>query len=319
MNMVKWFAWAAALALQSMPVFALVFVVTTTADTDDVTPGDTVCQDSAGFCSLRAAVREANALVGPDEIQIQPAAYRIVRLGSGEDAAVTGDLDVTDDLVIVGAGRTVSIIDARPMRIAGDADRVFDMPFAVSLHLIDVTITGGGELALFSGGGVNNDNGGILVLTRVNVVRNASANGAGVYSDGGTTEVVNSTFRLNEATGIVVSNGLLSVAESFFVFNSCGGSCGAAIRLLEGATARITRSRFVGNTSDGGGAIRIASASTLTDRNSIYVANESTGSGGAVYVTAGDATFIGVTMDSNRAAGGGPSQRPTMLISSPRT
>ena len=40
------------------------FVVTTTADTVDATPGDGVAEDAEGNTSLRAAVMEANALGG---------------------------------------------------------------------------------------------------------------------------------------------------------------------------------------------------------------------------------------------------------------
>src|SRR5580692_7616384 len=37
------------------------FTVNTTNDTHDATPGDGICADSSGQCSLRAAIEEANA------------------------------------------------------------------------------------------------------------------------------------------------------------------------------------------------------------------------------------------------------------------
>ena len=44
------------------------FIVNTTADGADVTPGDGVCDNGAGHCTLRAAIQEANASAGPDII-----------------------------------------------------------------------------------------------------------------------------------------------------------------------------------------------------------------------------------------------------------
>lgn len=43
-------------------------VVDTVADGSDSAPGDGVCADVGGFCSLRAAIEEANALAGTDTI-----------------------------------------------------------------------------------------------------------------------------------------------------------------------------------------------------------------------------------------------------------
>ena len=45
---------------------AAVFVVDTTEDAVDVTPGDGLCETASGACALRAAVIETNALAGPD-------------------------------------------------------------------------------------------------------------------------------------------------------------------------------------------------------------------------------------------------------------
>lgn len=44
------------------------FIVDSTSDTSDASAGDGVCDDGAGNCTLRAAIEEANALPGPDEI-----------------------------------------------------------------------------------------------------------------------------------------------------------------------------------------------------------------------------------------------------------
>ncbi|MBW1809918.1 MAG: lamin tail domain-containing protein, partial [Deltaproteobacteria bacterium] len=44
------------------------FIVNSPIDAPDIMPGDGVCMDPTGLCPLRAAVDEANAFVGPDNI-----------------------------------------------------------------------------------------------------------------------------------------------------------------------------------------------------------------------------------------------------------
>src|SRR5207245_4371318 len=85
-------AWAA-LSLVAVPGYAVTFVVNTTADTADAVPGDGRCADSGNACSLRAAVQEANALAGPDTIQLGAATY-VLSGAAGDDLAVSGDLDI---------------------------------------------------------------------------------------------------------------------------------------------------------------------------------------------------------------------------------
>jgi CSLREA domain-containing protein len=44
------------------------FIVNSPADDDDALPGDGLCQTAGGSCTLRAAIREANAAAGLDTI-----------------------------------------------------------------------------------------------------------------------------------------------------------------------------------------------------------------------------------------------------------
>ena len=50
------------------PRAGMTFTVNSTADTPDATPGDGICGPSAGPCTLRAAIEEANANAGVDTI-----------------------------------------------------------------------------------------------------------------------------------------------------------------------------------------------------------------------------------------------------------
>src|SRR5207247_234837 len=114
--------------------------------------------------------------------------------GSGEDAAATGDLDLTGNVAIMGGGARLTVIDAQGV------DRVFDVPIGVTAEIDDVTVTGGqtpqggagvrsaGTLTLFrdtiSANGATGDGGGLastgtLVLTQSAVSRNHALNGGG--------------------------------------------------------------------------------------------------------------------------------------------
>jgi CSLREA domain-containing protein len=104
----------------------VVFAVDSTVDAVDAVPGDGVCDDGSGACTLRAAVQESNALDGHDEVHVPPGVYRLeLPPNETNDDAAGGDLDVTERLVLIGAGRKSVVIDGdgidRVLDIAGDA------------------------------------------------------------------------------------------------------------------------------------------------------------------------------------------------------
>ena len=100
---------------------AATFEVDTGTDSVDADPGDGVCADADGHCSLRAAIVEANALAGEDTIELAAGKFALTIAGTDEDAAATGDLDITDDVSIEGAGSDLTIIDAAAL------DRIFEI------------------------------------------------------------------------------------------------------------------------------------------------------------------------------------------------
>ncbi len=55
-------------AVLTSNAYASTFTVNTTTDAVDATPGDGICGDGNGQCTLRAAITEANLLAGEDEI-----------------------------------------------------------------------------------------------------------------------------------------------------------------------------------------------------------------------------------------------------------
>ena len=198
------------------------FIVTKTADTNDG-----VCDFD---CSLREAIVTANATAGADTITLPAGTYKLAIAGAGEDAGATGDLDITDDLTIAGAGRRVTFIDGTPSD-TGAVDRVLDVAptGSVTVSISGVTVqrgvTGGhgagvrnqGALTMTDsrvrwnsttgagrGGGVYHDvdiNDGSLTLIRTIVDDNHGAfGGGGVYIDRGTATITDSSIGWNTAS-----------------------------------------------------------------------------------------------------------------------
>ena len=119
----------------------------------DAVPGDGVCEVtvSAGDCSLRAAVTEANAapLSTSSTIQLAAAVYTLTGV-EAEDANHGGDLDVYGDMVIEGNGAT---IDGQQLF------RVLDVHSGATLVARDLTLRDG------TGGGLS---GGLLHVASTN-------------------------------------------------------------------------------------------------------------------------------------------------------
>ena len=130
-----------ALFLLVLPVQAAVFTVTKTADTLDG-----ACDHD---CSLREAVSAANVqeTESPTDVVVVPAGiYRLERLGAGEDLNATGDLDIHDRMILVGAGAGSTVLDGIGF------DRVLDA--RARTEIFGVTIRNGR---------VDGDGGGLLV------------------------------------------------------------------------------------------------------------------------------------------------------------
>lgn len=122
------------LFLIGMPCLSAELTVDRLDDAVDAVPGDGVCATAPEpGCSLRAAIQEANALPGPDDIILPAGTFLLSRAGADENAASTGDLDVTDALSIVGAGSEATIVDGAAL------DRVMDLLPADSPRDVELT------------------------------------------------------------------------------------------------------------------------------------------------------------------------------------
>ena len=93
--------------------------------------GDVIADD--GVCTLREAITAANtdtasgamggeciAGSGAYPITVPAGSYTLAIPGLGEDFSATGDLDILDDVAIIGAGADVTML-SQPMALAGGA------------------------------------------------------------------------------------------------------------------------------------------------------------------------------------------------------
>jgi hypothetical protein len=104
---------------------AVTFTVNDPTDAVDAAIGDGFCATAAGTCTLRAAIQEANATAAADRINFQTAGtYPLTINGVGENAAATGDLDITTPISIFNMSTGTVIIDAIGL---APRDRVFDV------------------------------------------------------------------------------------------------------------------------------------------------------------------------------------------------
>ena len=149
---------------------ATTFTVNSAIDAVDTNPGDGACSTGAGSCSLRAAIQEANALSGPDTINVTAGVYSLSIFGAAEDLGVTGDLDITGPLTIVGSGAGSTIIDA-----VGN-DRVLHLTeTAGNVSISGVTLRGG--VTEDDGAGIYRVSAGTLNLNAVTVTGNTTGVG----------------------------------------------------------------------------------------------------------------------------------------------
>lgn len=230
------------------------FDVNTTADTPDASPGDGVCADMNGLCSLRAAIQEANTTTTPIVIRLQAGAnYGLDRLGAGEDLADSGDLDVLNNVVIQGRGAT---LDAR------GADRAFDVRYRFVLDLRDLTLVNGAVVGE-SGGAVRNA--GALLMDRCDVndctASGAGASGGAVFNDAGLVSITRSRLSGCSATraggAIEANGGVTRVSGSELTDNSTGPmpGNGGGLHLTGVGSVDVRNTLVADNTADreGGG------------------------------------------------------------------
>lgn len=277
----NWEALRLVLALASMvlTVSATTAAGATLVVTKIVDTNDGVCDAD---CSLREAIIGANALAGADTITLPAGTYALTIPGTGENVAATGDLDITANLTINGAGAASTIIDG------GGLDRVIEVRPGATVQINAVTVRNGNPgtgaacgLPSASGGGILNCLGTLTVSDSTvsgNTVGGLSAVGGGILNFAGTLTLTNSTVSGNTAA----ANG--------------GGI------FSESGTMTLDASTVSGNTAVAGGGIDNRGAMALT-RSTVNANGALAGSGGGIMHEGGVLTLTNSTVSGNTAAG----------------
>jgi CSLREA domain-containing protein len=267
-------------------VEAKTFTVTSTLDETDTAPGDGVCVSPSDYCTLRAAIQEANALPGPDIIKLKTALYMLTIPGRSEDGCATGDLDITDDLTIIGTGAQNTFINIDKL------DRVFHIIGLFSISITNVTIQNG--LATV-GGGIYNS-GSSLTLKGSSISNNSVSGGSTAFGGG------------------IFNSGTLTITKSTLSNNSVsGGNDAYGGGIYNSGTLTITGSTISNNTASSapvcaaGGIMNygtlIIKGSTISN-NTVSSNPASISYGGAVYNSGGTLTVAQSTISNNTALGG---------------
>lgn len=232
------------LAVPGTPAFTATFTVTTEADDNGACEIDD--------CALREAVLAANALPGRDTIVVPGGTYRLTLTGPGdEDDSLTGDLDVWGPVDIHGDPNEEVVIIGPPN------ERVFFM--VISGVVSHLTITGGNTTT--SGGGIWTI-GSQLKIQNCTLTENTAAwTGGGLHNDLGTIVMIDSTISHNRASdggGIFQSTGSMSSPSNITLINTTvsqnSADMGGGIS-HSGADLRVVSSTIAGNEAPSGSAI----------------------------------------------------------------
>ena len=150
-------------------------VVDTAADGVDVDPGDGVCDDGTGACTLRAAVTEANVLSGGEDelITIAPGVNPVL--------APLGPVTIAGGIVIDGGGSTVTGAIPSAVFVVEHLDTTFR----------DLTVDATGSYVAIAGSG--SDPGRSVTLDGVSIgFAESIPSNSGVYFQGAALTVVDS-------------------------------------------------------------------------------------------------------------------------------
>jgi CSLREA domain-containing protein len=308
-------------------------------------PGDIVVNSALdeiadeGQCTLREAITAANtntasgaasgecaAGEGSDIIILPAGIYTLTRGGVYEGNNMHGDLDVSETIVLLGAGAEQTIIDANGI------DRVFEIR-NVDLTVIGVTLRNGhardatSGINPESGGAINIQQGRIALIQ--SIVTNSRAgdgnpNGGNGESGGGIwlgfranlvllqSVVQNNQTGLDSGTGLSgsgggiwgSSNSSMTISQSTIHNNEAGSRAlnlaGQGGGIYTEGTLNVQSSTIDTNWSGVGGGIFTKGLSTLAQTT--ISSNTGLSGGGGIY-TENDLTMVNMTITNNRSYG----------------
>ena len=211
---------------------------------------------SVNHCTLRKAIINANndaatypqcrAGNGIDTIVfISPMTVTFALAGISEEGGLTGDLDITESVIIDGGG---SVIDGAGL------DRIFDInpggAAGVEVTIANVHLRNGSGLG--GGGGIQSNN-ATLHLQNVTISGSHAPHGDGgaiVMANGGVLNMTNSTISGNDAAfhaGAMVLEGTANITGSTITANASLTGLTGGLRAL--GIVNVRSSIVAGNTN----------------------------------------------------------------------
>ncbi|MBK8312493.1 MAG: hypothetical protein IPL01_00090 [Acidobacteria bacterium] len=199
------------------------FTVNDLGDTPDATPGDTICADAGGKCTLRAAIMEANAITPCSPLTI--------------DFSVTGTINLATalpnlnhpNLTIDGPGADQLNVRRNSMT----AFRIFTINSGKTVTLDGLTISNGDAGTGF-GGGVYST--GTLTITGCAISGNRADNGGGIFQGFAPLIMTNSTVSGNnttfQASGVNIQDATATLTNCTISGNISQSSQGGIANLL---------------------------------------------------------------------------------------
>ncbi|MGH2974382.1 MAG: choice-of-anchor Q domain-containing protein [Solirubrobacterales bacterium] len=243
-------------------------------------------------CTLREAVIAANAHPGRDTILLARTTYDLSIPRTGEGDPNSGDLDVSDPVVIKHKGKGRAVIDANHI------DRVLHIVTSNTDRYTDLVkvVVRGGKTTLW-GGGIMVGN-GIIGLTNSVVMNNRAAyEGGGIFASApaGELELVTTTVKANRADqdgGGVASHVETKIRASTISGNTVtynnpyAGGGGIYFNAVD-AQLRLSNDTIANNRVEGsGGGILTYGTGRLNNltvaRNVADTDNDGTGLGGGI-------------------------------------
>ncbi|HSH04841.1 MAG TPA: hypothetical protein VLL52_20175, partial [Anaerolineae bacterium] len=276
-----------------------VMTVDMVADEVDLTPGDGLCLTASGGCSLRAAIQEANVLSGTDTVVV-PAGVYLLSLDGEEGDSVAGDLNIKDDLILLGAGIDETIVTGN------GGDRLWQVGVDVVVTVQDMSWQGGNATLLASpnGGGVKNQ--GDLRLINVIVANSQGVCGGGIYNSGQLTLAYTKVVT-NSATGNgggICNMGVLTATDTLLAYNESLVDLLGGGGLYSSHVVRMARSLVTHNVAlfGNGGGLAIENGSLWLDQSWIYH-NEAEVLGGGIVGGTSWLTITNSTIAANTVWG----------------
>src|SRR5918999_6087770 len=291
------------------------FVVNSTADAVDARAGDGACRTVAGACTLRAAIQEANALPGADEIELPAGTYELGIGPRNQNDVTTGDLDITDSLTIEGAGAGSTIVDGNSL------DRVFEVADDGGTVAFSGLTIREGDADEYGGGILNNSTATVTVDSATLSGSVAGKTGGAIDNHvGGEVHVRDSTLSDNFAreSGSAINNnrgGTVTVRNSTVSSNSAAdfgldellagaGAIANNAELDTAGTITVTGSRLSDNRAGGGrsgAAISNDGAGAVVVETTTFSKNRAHANGGAIFNGSGQVSLSDSTFTDNAA------------------